>query len=363
VFGIDRTPNTGENGTMQDTEALVIDAFAQLGLTAVPAESTGTIRDDLVIEPGKVDVSLELKRRSLVDSASASRLIASIPKMDRGPHDDTGPRTMFAVADRITAEARRVLTENGWGYLDLRGRLDVRAPGLVVSADVAPVAPKASKRRPLAGQVGLEVAAELLMNPSRPASVRELARSLKRSPSAVSDTLAAMRGENLIENHERVAMSELFWTMAEQWPSDGEFLLDVPSPVHGESRDPLRLGLDDIETSPGWALGGLSAAVALGAPVAVRADQVLDFFVPDASILRRARTLLGSAPSEVTATCSVRLAPVPAVCSKRFHLRVGRDLWPTAHPLFVALDLAKHEGRGRDVLEAWTPAGGVTRVW
>jgi len=353
----------GDTRTMQDTEALVVDAFAQLGLTAVPAESTGTTRGDLVIEPGKVDVSLELKRRSLVDSASASRLVGSLVNTDRGPHHDTGPRTMFAVADRITSDARRVLTENGWGYLDLRGRLEVRAPGLVVNADVEPVASKATKRRPLAGQVGLEVAAELLMNPSRPVSVRELARSLKRSPSAVSDTLAAMREENLIDKHEGVSMPELFWTMAERWPSHREFLLDAPSPVLGESRDPLRLGLDDVETSPGWALGGLSAAVVLGAPVAVRADQVLDFFVPDASILRRARTLLGSAAGEATAACSVRLAPVPAVCAKRFHTRVGRDLWPTAHPLFVALDLANDEGRGRDVLAAWTPAGGVTRVW
>jgi hypothetical protein len=36
--------------------------------------------------------------------------------------------------------------------------------------------------------------------------------------------------------------------------------------------------------------------------------------------------------------------------------------WPVAHPLFVALDLAQDTGRGREILDAWTPTEG-TRVW
>jgi hypothetical protein len=34
-----------------------------------------------------------------------------------------------------------------------------------------------------------------------------------------------------------------------------------------------------------------------------------------------------------------------------------------AHPLFVALDLAADPGRGREILDGWTPPADVARVW
>jgi hypothetical protein len=43
---------------------------------------------------------------------------------------------------------------------------------------------------------------------------------------------------------------------------------------------PLRLGLDDAENTVGWALAGLAAAAVYGAPLAVRAGQLLDFTCP-----------------------------------------------------------------------------------
>jgi len=41
-----------------------------------------------------------------------------------------------------------------------------------------------------------------------------------------------------------------------------------------------KLGFDDVEAQPGWALTGTLAAVAYGAPVAARSDYPPEFYVP-----------------------------------------------------------------------------------
>ncbi|WP_322762619.1 hypothetical protein [Frankia sp. Cr2] len=104
-------------------------------------------------------------------------------------------------------------------------------------------------------------------------------------------------------------------------------------------------------------------AAAAGAPVAVRADQLLDFFVADQAVRRRATTLLGAASTPAHARAAVRVAPVAAVCARRVELLPERWQWPLAHPLFVALDLAQDEGRGREILDAWQPSPRWVRVW
>lgn len=89
-------------------------------------------------------------------------------------------------------------------------------------------------------------------------------------------------------------------------------------------------------------------------------DQALDFFVPDQSIVRRAKTLLGTAGSATQARATVRVAPVPAAAQRRVHLATGQPEWPLTHPLFVALDLAQDVGRGREILDGGPPTiGGV----
>jgi hypothetical protein len=105
------------------------------------------------------------------------------------------------------------------------------------------------------------------------------------------------------------------------------------------------------------------AAAAYGAPLAVGSGQIYDFFVPSQSIVRRAVTLLGAASSPSQARCTVRIAPVPAICSRRIEADTNPTQWPLAHPLFVALDLAQDLGRGREILDAWTPPGRWVRVW
>jgi hypothetical protein len=156
----------------------------------------------------------------------------------------------------------------------------------------------------------------------------------------------------------------LFWQVVDRWPDRRFYLARLPMPGDAAAiAKPLRLGRDDAETTTGWALTDSAAAVAYGAPLAVRAEQRFDFYVPDQGIQRRATALLGAAPSPSQARCAVRVAPVPAVCRQRVDAEDSPFEWALAHPLFVALDLAKDSGRGREILDAWTPPERWTRVW
>jgi DNA-binding transcriptional ArsR family regulator len=208
----------------------------------------------------------------------------------------------------------------------------------------------------------LEVATALLMEPAAGVAVRELARRLGRSPSTVSDVLAALRRAGLVDERHRVEGTQLFWEVADRWPVNRDYLARLPGDDATISK-PLRLGLDDAGNTVGWALTDSAAAVAYGAPLAVRTGQLLDFYVPDQATLRRATALLGAASSRSQARGAVRVAPVRAACSHRVDLVTNPFEWPLAHPVFVALDLAQDAGRGREILDAWTPSARWVRVW
>lgn len=335
-----------------DIKALVVDAVAQLGIEArLPVGAPGS-GSDLVLDLDGSRVALEIKYRSLVTDDDARRLLAESPSVDGA--------VLMVVGDRVTESARKVLTSARGGYLDLRGRLAVRAAGLVIDADVAPVKARAERSGALSGKAGLEIATALLMRPERAVAVREVAREVGRSPSTASDVLAALRRDGLIDATNAVASTGLFWQVADRWPAQRVLLATLPAVDDAGLARPLRLGLDDVEHEPGWALTDSAAAAAYGAGLAARSDQVLDFFVADETVVRRATTLLGAAASGSQARATVRVAPVPAIVTQR----VGSESaqWPLAHPLFVALDLAQDVGRGREILDAWTPDG-WPRVW
>ncbi|WP_199237272.1 transcriptional regulator [Kribbella antiqua] len=349
---------------MEEVQGFVGSAFEQLD---VPVESGGSGNDlaaDLVLDPWGSGVRLQLKRVALATEQSVERLVSQedTTKLTARRADDHD-LVLFVVADRVTGDARRLLMKRGAGYLDLRGHLGLRAPGLIIDADVEPVVVRSDRVSPLGGKAGLEVAAALLMRPERTPAVRELARDLSRSPSTVSEILAAMRGERLIDSDNRLSDARLFWELVEHWRYEDRYLEHLPD-RGGETvvSSTLRLGDDDLHRV-GWALAGSAGAVAHGAPVAVRADQPLEFYVPDRVVLNRAQKLLGELPGPEHAACSVRIAPVPAVCAQRVRASRSYFDWPVAHPLFVALDLAQDRGRGREVLDDWTPAGGWPRVW
>ncbi len=337
-----------------DTEALLIDALTQLGVQARQAVGVSGQGIDLVIEPGETRV--QVRRRALVTDEVARRLLIETPL--------SPDSVLLVVGDRVTGTARRLLIAHRAGYYDLRGHLALRSANVVIDADVEPVTGRTERAHALSGDAGLEVATALLMEPATGVPVRELARRLGRSASTVSEVLAALRREGVVDDRHRVEGTELFWQVADRWPTARIYL--ARSPVPGDFAaitKPLRLGLDDAENTIGWALTDSAAAVAYGAPLAVRTGQLLDFYVPDQVTPRRATTLLGAASSRSQARCAVRVTPVPAVCSHRIDLVTNPFVWPLAHPVFVALDLAQDAGRGREILGAWTPPERWARVW
>ena len=232
--------------------------------------------------------------------------------------------------------------------------------GIFIHADVPPSVNRPGPREPLRTPAGLAVACALLAQPTTDHGVRTLAGELGRSPSTVSETLKALRDDGLVDGAANRPSTELFWAVADEWPSTRENLAAGPAPGDGTVNASLSIGFDDVEQTTGWALTGTLAAAAYGAPIVTQADQAPDYYVPTAAVLRRARTLLGTTtPAEARAT--VRVAPVPAACSHRVDL--SAETWPLASPLFVALDLAQDAGRGREILADWTPPEPWTRVW
>jgi len=346
-------PNTRHAGCV-NTEALLVDALAQLGVQARPDVGTRDEGIDLVIEPGGTRV--QVKRRALVTDDVARRLLAGVPQ--------PAGSVLLLVGDRVTEAARRLLVEHDAGYYDLRGHLALRSDSVVIDADVEPISGPVERADALSGSVGLEVAAALLMEPTAGVKVRELARRLGRSASTVSAVLAGMRRAGLVDDRHRVEGTQLFWQVADRWPASRVYLSRLPVPGQDAAiTRPLRLGLDDPETTTGWALTDSAAAAAYGAPLAVRAGQALDFYVPDQATLRRATVLLGSAAVRSEARCAVRVAPVGEACSRRVDLMTSPYEWPLAHPVFVAMDLAQDAGRGREALDSWTPPERWARVW
>lgn len=337
-----------------DTEDFVTDACAQVGLRVQLGTGVSDRGVDIIVDPDGVAIRVQARRRSLVTDDVARRMLR-----------ETLPAgvALLVVGDRVTETARKLLTLQHGGYLDLRGRLALRTDRLIIDVGIEPVTEAPHRSDPLAGKAGLEVATALLLHPEHRRGVRELSRTLRRSPSTVSEILAALRRDGLVSAQSVVTGTDLFWRLAERWSAPRTHLARVPSPLDPTTLAPLRLGLDNAADGAGWALTDSAAAAAYGAPLAFRIGQALDFYVPDQSVVRRATTLLGAVASASEARATVRVAPVPAVVEQRVDLAANPTQWPLAHPLFVALDLAQDVGRGREILNAWTPDSQWTRVW
>lgn len=337
-----------------------VDAFNQVGLRVRSADGPDR-RIDLVIDLDGTTIPIMLKHRSLVTDDVARRLLKEpVPPS----------AVLLIVGDRVVNSARALLTSQRAGYLDLRGRLELRTDGVFIAADIEPIIGGATRTNALSGRAGLEVAAALMMHPPRPTAVRELARELDRSPSTVSSVLAALRRDGLVDDKNAVTGPELFWQLADRWPTSRVYLAKspphVPPEAVGEDRSvdaALRLGTVDVEHTSGWALTDSAAAAAYGAPVAFRSAQTLDFLVPDQSVVRRAQTLLGTASSPSQARATVRASPVRAAVCRRIDLATNPFSFPLTHPIFVALDLAQDIGRGREILNGWTADSWWHRAW
>ncbi|MGW4065343.1 hypothetical protein ACWEGE_44140 [Amycolatopsis sp. NPDC004747] len=334
----------------------VTSALTAVGIAVAP--SAEDLAADLEAEINGAPLNIDVEVAATVTPGS---LTSQLRRLSGTRHQAASVHLL--VADRIVAAAREVLREQGWSWLDLRGHLHLSGPGVLVDTAV-PTAPDVPRPVDLfAGKVALEVACALLITPERPGSVRQLARELSRSPSSVSTVMNSLREAQLIDSEGLPVTPQLFWETASAWrPARTTVarvaLLDDPT-IAGA----LHTGWIEPPTGVGWALTDTMAAAAYGAPAGVRAGYPPDFYVPDTTTAHRAEILLGVPISEAARGATIRIAPVPQVCSLRFPASPGGPPWPLAHPLFVALDLAADPGRGREILEGWNPPQEVTRVW
>ena len=337
---------------------LVAEAVREVGLDVRPTKSSSTFALDIVSRTGAA-VVVVINDASLVTADSAAG------QLSRWSTNTAGDAVPMIIADRITSDGRKRLNEAGWSWLDLRGHLRLVGDGMFVDTDVPPLSAPRPARQGLLGNVGIELAALLLLDPTSRIGVRAAAATLNRSPSSISEAFAALRAADLVDKDHLPAAQELFWELAERWQPVSEDVSAIPPPGRARDTSVLHLGLDEVESTEGWALSDTVAAAHYGAPVSMRADHPLDFYVPDQSTLRRATQLLGSATSPSTRAGRVRVAPVPLVCTRRVDTAAHgiNESWPLANPLFVALDLAQDPGRGREILDMWIPPEPWHRVW
>lgn len=371
LFGVRDMTNTEQSGydvpvVIGEREAAEIFAelAADLGLAVVSADPVGA-PDIVLLNMDDRTVLVELKRLSAPTLAQVTRLVTDSEALSR-----RGALPLL-VADSVPGAVRAELRSHGWGWLDLRGHLHLAGQGVFVDADVRPVTRRPDRADAFSGSVGLEVACSLLLDPDARHGVRDLARRLARSPSTVSEVLSVLREQGLLASDGTALLPDLFWETARAWRPREVPLSDLPRPGAGSVNAVLQLGLDDIETTPGWALTGTLAAAMYGARVAARSDHPPDFYVPSREALRRAARLLGVAIDSDHRLAAVSVAPVSAACARRVDpasreakaWASATESWPLAHPLFVALDLARDPGRGREILDSWQPPQPWRRVW
>jgi len=327
---------------------LAIDALAaaldSIGVRCRPETSSGA---DFVALVDDATIAIAIKTTAYATPERVRAMLA---------HESETSATQLLVADHITEAARAELTAAGWSWLDRRGHLFLRAPGVMIDRDVGPL-PRpntGTTSEPVAGASGIAVAYAILLDPAKPLPVRASRHALGFSPAAISNARAALRDAGLLERDGLPVVSELFWALADVWKPERAWLVNKPKP--GDTHTNIR----DLEQS-GWCLTGTAAAVEWGAPV-VAVDPIVDLYVPGPVMVTIAQREYAAARGPADATASIAVAPASLVVNRRLPPR-RKGRWPLAHPLAVALDLAQDRARGREVLEDWTPPREFRRVW
>ncbi len=329
-------------------ERLAADALAAaLDSIDVRHEPATNSDADLIAHLDERDVAIEIKTTAY---ATPERVRAML-----GHHPRRGA-TQLLVADHITEAARHELIAAGWSWLDRRGHLYLRAPGVMIDRDVEalPRPGSGGPPDPISGAAGLAVAYAILLDPKTPQPVRASAPLLGFSPASISTSRSALRDAGLLERDGLPVVPELFWALADVWKRERAWLVNGPEP--GDTHT----NVDDLDEA-GWCITGTAAAVAWGAPV-VAVEPILDLYVPGPVMVTIAQREYLTARNAVDASASIAVAPAALVTSRRMPPR-GKGRWPLAHPLAVALDLAQDRARGREILDEWTPPSEFHRVW
>lgn len=274
--------------------------------------------------------------------------------------------TPFLISNRITDALRMTLNEAGWGWLDRRGHLRATSHGLFVDTVVAAsISSDREERNVLGTDVGIAVAIHLLLHPREAQTIRPMAAAIGRSSSAVGAVVQELRKQSLIRSNGLPLTPELFWEVSGEWrpkvsPIARRPRLDHPDVDYGIDTDVVAAG------RPGWCLTNTVAAHAWGAPLTTTAETPPSFIVPTARDLRIATSTFGTPERYDQRAASIIVAPIPSAVHLRY-FPAGRAKrsrqWPLAHPLFVALALARDKARGFDALSNWTPPAPFIKVW
>lgn len=318
-------------------EAGLANALRSLGADLRVGEAGG--HTVVITTPDGRQVTAQVRSASIVTPAMAREWARRAGGSDR---------LLIVVADLVAEGAKGILRDAGYGWLDRRGHLRMAAPGLWLDARVAPL-PRNSVPGPLAQQIrgasGIAAAAGALLWPDQPMGVRELARRVGLSATAISVARRRLTEAGLLSTDGHPAVPELFWSLASAWSVAYVPLARIPEP--------------DIAAS--LVATGTRAALSLGAPVVTRADHPVDLWTMDERAYHRVRLRAGDSPA-VGAPARLGIAPTPLALDPALIGPVTVEGWPTTHPLFVALELAGDPGRGAETLESWSPEG-FPRVW
>jgi hypothetical protein len=337
--------------TRTDQDAAAVDdldaALQELGVPFGRSSEGG-----LTIRVGKRGVPVELHSMAVASASSVGALIA----------DATAKSLQFLVADRISRDARTLLDTAGWGWLDRRGELALRVgDNYLIRSRVATLRSPAGERAlgPIRSRAGIAYLAAALERPDETPVLRAVARRAGLSHVALSNARASLVEVGLVDENGRPLESSTFEALAESWPADVVAVAAAPRPENAEI-----LGLhEDDPMVHGWALSDTLGAIAWGAHIAVTADYPPDFCLPSRRDRDRALHLLGPADDFSTRAATITVAPVPFVTDRRYQVP-GAD-WLVAHPLYVALAIARDRSRGPEILAAWEPSGpdGFRRSW
>lgn len=292
-----------------------------------------------------------------------------------------GGNNVILVADRLTAAARREVVQRGASFFDRRGRIVLVLDGRTIEADVEPA--DRPKRRvggsAIRGVSGLSLAFASLLRVDEAARVNQVARASGLTGAAISQARTKLRAAHLLDDRYRPIVPDLFDALVQawHWPAevegripnwndrlaaaagaqvDGPFLANI-----GALDDAIRLADPTLRDGlAGWALTGTHAAAAYGASAVIGSAAPLQVIVPEDRFLAATKVANNPAMSAVDSR-PARLLAAPTALAVRLRRR-SADGVPLAHPLVVAVDLARDPARGREILATFDPPG-VDVVW
>lgn len=289
----------------------------------------------------------------------------------------------LVVANQISEEAKDALTNHNrrlrvhsWSWLDRRGELQLNHPqtsGTLQFVGTKPgqrgASSGASRRAapsadgPIRGRAGISCAVALLLHPDDPPSIRTIAHEAEMSHGAIGEASKLLRSVGLVLPNGTPELPDLFWALAAVWgPTRVTPVATLPTDQMSER---LHANAEGTSMVPGWCVGGDAVTLAWGAPMFVIGSRPW-IWVPTEIDARRAERRLGAATWKNFAAV-IAVPPTTLVTLHRVWPQPsGRPLphLPTAHPLFLALDLAQDPGRGCEILDGWHPdEAEIRRVW